>query len=40
MAPGKADFKGQFPDLLVLIVLLKKASDSTDFLAIMQDTTV
>ena len=40
MALGKADFRDQFPSPLVLIVLLKKASDSTDFLAVVQDTTV
>ena len=40
MALGKADFRGQFPSLHVLIVLLRKTSDSTDFLAVVQDTTV
>ena len=40
MALEKADFKVQFPGLLELIFLLRKTSDSTDFLAVVLDTTV
>ncbi len=40
LALGKADFRVQFPGPLVLFVYLKKVSDSTDFLAVVQDTAV